>query len=478
MGVEAVSEREGASPIAPGTVLDDRFEIVSQLGAGGMGAVYEAIDRSGGGRIAIKLMRPELHDSERAVERFRREGAALATIRSPSVVEVREVGSLHDGTLYLAMERLAGVPLSTVLASERTLSPDRLRTVVAGVCDALETAHAAGVVHRDIKPSNIHVVDPSAVASPASMTRGLVKLLDFGVARIGGFGRMTSTGVAIGTVRYMAPEQLSGATIDGRVDTYALGVVLYEALAGESPFARTGGDDPVGAILVGRTTPLGEIRGDVSPSIARVIARAMARLPADRFGSASEMAAAWERALADPYAFAEPMPASGERPSYTASHTSPGLHGWAEPSGVPLTREVKTTRRRPPWVLALPLVLGVCGVPTLGVAGFAGCSRYLAEVQMRSSLREVRGELDRHAPELDDARPAIQALSSLHQEGRVGLLAATAFNARAQAALQDTQLDAPEAARLAEVAEDIVAHGGDYDADHYEAMTRDLDADR
>ncbi len=460
----------------PPRVVGGRFRLVRELGAGGMGTVHEAEDLQTGAAVALKLMRPELSRDERAVERFRREGAALASIRSPAVVEIREVGELEDGSLYIAMELLHGETLGAKMEREGTLQPGQLLPIVRGVCAGLTAAHAGGIVHRDVKPSNIHLTDARALLeAERTGAPAPVKLVDFGVARVSGFSRMTSTGLAIGTVRYMAPEQLSGATVDGRSDLYSLGVVLYEALAGESPFARHAHDDPVGAILVGRATPLDSLRADLGPAVVAVVHRAMARVAGDRFASAEELAEAFEAAVRDPHAAIAAPPSAAAAPLGFAE-TVPALPRRVEAPLESEVRERAPRRRRFPWLVLLPLLVGGCLVPTFGIAGFVGCGGYMTDVQMRSALRDVRGELIRYPEETERAQ-AIENLASLHAADRVNVVAAAAFGGTVQRALNgDNRIDPDELEDISRIAADIVAQGGAYDLDRYNEMVHPEDS--
>ncbi|RMD86985.1 MAG: serine/threonine protein kinase [Alphaproteobacteria bacterium] len=443
-----------------------------------MGTVYAASDLTTGARVAVKVMRPELSGDERAVERFRREGAALAAVQHPTVVQILEIGE-SDGVLYLAMELLEGETLSARLSRAGPMSAEQLLPIVLGLCDGLGAAHRAGVIHRDIKPSNIHLPSPEALARAVrGGERAPVKLVDFGVARIAGLSKMTSSGLAIGTVRYMAPEQLTGSAIDERADIYALGVVLFEALSGEHPFERTAGDDPVGAILIGRATPLSSLRPDLPPSVTRVVHRAMARLATDRFASARELADAFRRAVLDPHA---PLAGDGTaaeaawRARLEVAPTVPApVRALAAGGDAELDSHVRAragaSARKPYWLL-LPLVTGLCLVPGLGGLGFWGCGTLMTEVQMDTGLRSVRQTVQA-TPDLRVFTADFDSLEELHEQDRVNLLAATAFNARVQEAMRsDGVLSPDEVAWIAEVARDIVAVGGEYDLDRYSRMT-------
>lgn len=458
----------------PGQVIGARFLVEREIGAGGMGAVSAAVDLVTGAHVALKLMRAELAGDQRAVERFRREGAALAAVRHPAIVQVREIGELDDGSLYIAMELLQGETLAGRLARVRTMSPTELLPIVLCLCEGLSAAHAGGIIHRDVKPSNIHLppAAPGTVHVPA-------KLMDFGVARVRGLSHITSSGLAVGTVRYMAPEQLTAGAIDERVDVYALGVVLYEALAGEHPFARTGRDDVVGTILVGRVPPLSSMRPDLHPALTRVVHRAMARLPTERISSAAALAEAFWRAVTmpdrDPFegGLAQHLAATELAPTLPAVRVAPHT---AAGSALPESGVRAKSRRRTraaPWLL-LSLLGGLCFVPVAGIAaGSVGCGAWLADVQMQYAQRKLRKAILAHGvPEL---AADLDALEQLHAREGVGLVAATAFNARVQHVVEaDDWIDRDELFWVMEVVRDIVAHDGQYDLARYREMTQGI----
>src|SRR5215831_17637507 len=224
----------GSDPLV-GTVLDQRFRIDCQLAAGGFGAIYRATDVLSDAEVALKVLLPGLARDPMVVARFRREGQTLASLRDPHTITAYELGEAPDGTLYIVMELLHGESLYTRFRREGPLPWRRVLHVAAGVCSSLAEAHALGVVHRDLKPANIHLEfrdgDPD-----------YVKVLDFGIAKIvQGNGiehtQLTQAGQMIGTVDYMSPEQMVGGELTPASDIYTLGVVLYEMIAGRTPFA-------------------------------------------------------------------------------------------------------------------------------------------------------------------------------------------------------------------------------------------------
>ncbi len=209
--------------LAPGTQLGP-YEIVSQLGQGGMGVVYQATDPRLRRTVAIKLLPPDLTRDETAKHRFLQEAQAASALDHPNICTIFEINETDDGQLYLVMAHYEGETLK-----ERTargpLELDDAIDIATQVGEGLAKAHAAGIVHRDIKPANLIVTADETV-----------KILDFGLAKLAGTEGMTQTGTTLGTVAYMSPEQAKGQEVDHRTDIWSLGVVLYEMLAGQPPF--------------------------------------------------------------------------------------------------------------------------------------------------------------------------------------------------------------------------------------------------
>ncbi len=274
---------------APGTFFADRFRIERMLGMGGMSRVYEATDLRIERRVALKVLYPRRRADDEVVGRFRREAELLARLDHPGVVRVRDFGQAADGTTWLSMDLLEGETLSKRLRREKRMGPGALVPIVAAVADALEAAHAAGIVHRDLKPDNVFL--PSSGSPPAMV-------LDFGLSTASGVARLTRTGTVVGTPRYMAPEQLRSASDAGpRADVYALGVLLYEALTGTSPFEAADRGELLGAILQGRRVPLRQRRPELPAAIEQVLERAMHRDPEARFEGPKALAEAFAEAL-------------------------------------------------------------------------------------------------------------------------------------------------------------------------------------
>jgi serine/threonine-protein kinase len=262
-------------------VFAGRYEIKEILGMGGMGVVYRAMDRELGEPVAIKTLRTEVVGSDGvALERFKQEIRLARKITHRNVVRTYDLGETN-GTYYITMEFVEGTSLKQLIQSRGRLPVPVTLTIGKQLCRALEVAHEQGVIHRDIKPQNI-VVEPN----------GFLKVMDFGIARLAkapqGKG-LTEVGTAIGTPDYMSPEQLLGEELDPRSDLYSAGVVLYECLTGRPAFVA----DTVYALVAKHLEeePLDprELNAEVSPPLAQLVLRAMAKQRDDRYQSAAEL---------------------------------------------------------------------------------------------------------------------------------------------------------------------------------------------
>ncbi len=245
-------------------------------GRGGMGIVYRATQLSLGRPVALKLIAPQHAADPGFRERFERESRLAAAIDHPNVIPVYEAGE-EDGRLYLVMRWVAGTDLHRLLRDAGRLEPVRAASIVAQVAGALDAAHAAGLVHRDVKPANVLLTGEHAY------------LADFGLTRIvGSDSRMTTTGQWLGTVDYMAPEQFERQGLDARADVYALGCVLFAALTGGPPFARETVPATMLAHLHDEPPRPSAARG-VPKAFDRVLTRALAKAPDDRYPSAGDL---------------------------------------------------------------------------------------------------------------------------------------------------------------------------------------------
>ncbi|MFW6049796.1 MAG: protein kinase domain-containing protein [Myxococcota bacterium] len=324
-------QRDGARLVGCGDEVDrylgrellGQFRIEEVIGAGGMGTVYRARQPSLDRDVAIKILHADLASNPDAVRRFQREARVATALDHPNVVRVLLLGQLDDGSLYLVMEHLPGRSLGEVARDEAPLSPERALHIALQVCDGVGEAHAHGVVHRDVKPENVMVVargrDPEHV-----------KVLDFGIARLlwGEQTVATQSGMIFGTARYISPEAASGEPTDARSDVYSIGVLLYQLLAGATPFDGT---TPVTLLLAHVHDPPPDVRErvQVPDPVADVVMRALRKRPDERFPDAASFGralrdAAVRAGLPDP---AQPVPQATVAPA-----SSPAFLSEREPS--------------------------------------------------------------------------------------------------------------------------------------------------
>ncbi len=265
------------------SALGDTYEVGREIGRGGMGVVYSAIDRKLRRGVAVKVLPPELAYRDDVKQRFLREAQTAAQLSHQNIVPIYGVEE-RAGLVCFVMALVEGESLATRISRDRRLSVKEVREVLAGVADALGYAHQNGIVHRDVKPDNI-LLDKST---------GRPMVTDFGIARAAeGDARLTVTGIAVGTPAYMSPEQAMGEReIDGRSDLYSLAIVGYQMLSGELPFQAANTPAMLMKHISEAPRPLNEIRQDAPQSLLSALSRAMAKKPADRFASAAEFRAA------------------------------------------------------------------------------------------------------------------------------------------------------------------------------------------
>ena len=356
-----------------------RYEVVSVLGQGAMGTVYKAADPLIERPVAIKTINLNLSKQERAEfeERFYREAKSAGCLNHANIVTIYDVGETGD-MAYIAMEYVEGKSLREMLDSGVVLPVEMIGRIVARVASALNYAHENHVVHRDIKPANIMITSGRDV-----------KIMDFGIAQIPA-GSRTQLGTVLGSPKYMAPEQVAGQPTDGRTDIFALGVVLYEMLAGTTPFNGDNLSAIMYKILHEEPAPPSTINRRVPPEFDRIISRALAKRPEDRYQTGRELA----RALRNPDAA---LPQSARR-----SATSPRL-ATAVPAGRAPADEPDTT-------LVMPSRKAHAPVASPPVARWAGGRRKLAALWLALPALVIAGwMMASHDPQMQDGTAATLA---------------------------------------------------------------------
>ncbi|MDO8501619.1 MAG: protein kinase [Gemmatimonadaceae bacterium] len=333
--------------------LADRYPIERELGRGGMATVYLAQDIKHGRRVAIKVLRPELA-AMLGAERFLREIEIAARLSHPHILPLYDSGQV-DGLLFYVMPHIEGESLRDRLDREKQLPIDEAVRLAQQVASALDYAHRREIVHRDIKPENI------------LLHEGLALVADFGIAlavRAAAGERLTEAGLSLGTPYYMSPEQAIGdRPIDARSDIYSLGCVLYEMLAGEPPFTGSTVQAVVARILTEQPRELRSVRENVSVALERVVAKSLARLPADRYATVAKFSEALDRAGAEPWG--APTAVIGTASGATAAPLA------APPRRSVFARLAPALVRSAPWIVA---------VLALGLAGWGWLGPHLAQV--------------------------------------------------------------------------------------------------
>ncbi len=287
-----------------------------------MGAVYSAEKLGSGERVAVKMLLPEFHGAPDIIARFLDEALAAQRLLHPNIVQVFDSGTNEDGTPFIVMELLEGVPVSAYLRDGAHIPLGHASHIIGGLLAGLELAHSRGVIHRDLKPANVFL-------ARGADKKFVVKILDFGIAKVmdmaGGLGSRTKTGIFLGTPAYMSPEQIvKPKTVDMRSDLWSVGVMMYKMVTGRPPFGGVAEVDRLTAILHETPEPVETINPQLEP-IKHFMVRALAKDPAGRFQSAGEMAAALNAcgAVARPFGAATAA-ASSTDPRYGLN---PGPNG-------------------------------------------------------------------------------------------------------------------------------------------------------
>lgn len=336
--------------LSTGSLLGD-FRIELELGRGGMGVVYRAAQVSLERPVALKVIAPELAGGEGFRERFVRESRLAASLDHPNVIPVYAAGE-DGGVLYIAMRYVEGTDLRTLIARHGSLDARRAAGIAAQVASALDAAHERGLVHRDVKPGNI-LVTSRAGAEHAYLT-------DFGLTkRAGSDSGLTASGEWVGTLDYVAPEQVRGDPVDGRADIYSLGCVVFEALSGHVPFRRENDLAKLWAHIADPAPLITDFVPDVPPGLAAAAKRAMAKDPGERFATAGELGSAALAAVAGAHtaadtgqALAETRPTPRDTPPQPADAADPALAETRQLSKSRSDGDEGTTARRQRWLLA------------------------------------------------------------------------------------------------------------------------------
>ncbi|OPX84205.1 MAG: Serine/threonine-protein kinase PrkC [Pelotomaculum sp. PtaB.Bin104] len=328
-----------------GKLLGNRYEILEQLGGGGMAIVYKGRDTVLNRLVTIKVLRPEFTSDDDFVHRFRREAQAIASLSHPNIVSIYDVGRV-DAVDYLVMEYVEGDNLKNLIRSQGVLPADQAVQIARQVGDALEHAHENNIVHRDVKPQNILIT-----------SGGRAKLTDFGIARGATAATLTQTDTIVGSVHYLSPEQAQGETAGPQSDIYSLGIVLYEMVTGRLPFQ---GDTPISVAIKhiqDEPVPPSSLNPSINFRLEKIIARAMAKKPSDRYETIGQMARELGEISAS--SFAESNRAGPD--DEFATRVIPTVRRVAAGDAQPAIKDPKLKKTRPAWIWMVLLVLALLG---------------------------------------------------------------------------------------------------------------------
>jgi serine/threonine-protein kinase len=321
-------------------ILQGQFQILQKIGSGGMGAVYKALQPAMNRMVAVKILHPKLANRQDLVSRFRREARAMSHLTHPNTVKVFLYGELEDGSLYIVMEFLEGKNLNQTVRAEGPMPVERALPILIQACHALEEAHRAGIIHRDLKPENIFLSQQGGM-------KDFAKVLDFGLAKVTeremrpGSLILTQEGMVFGTPEFMSPEQAQGKQLTPASDIYSLAVILYEVLTGKLPFDAKNAMEYIQLHVTAPPMPLEERAPGKKfpPLLWKVLQKALAKKPEDRFAAAGEFAAALQAVLNGATDLPGP---GGTQPMRANGPSAPALpatqaNGGGIPNAVPST---------------------------------------------------------------------------------------------------------------------------------------------
>lgn len=458
--------------LSTGEIIDGKYRIIRLLGEGGMGAVYEGENTRIHRRVAIKVLHANVAAQGEAVARFEREAQAAGRIGSDHIVEVLDLGALSSGDRYLVMEYMDGEGLGDRIKQRGRLTPEELMPIAQQLLIGLGAAHGAGIIHRDLKPDNVFLLKSRGGHAD------FVKLLDFGISKFNqlsgdsGFS-MTRTGAVMGTPYYMAPEQAKGSReLDHRVDLYAVGVILYEALTGQVPFNADTFNELLFKIVLEEPRPLAAVDPTIDAGFAAIVTKAMARDPALRFQTAQEFQAALEQwsagggaelaaAMRVPQPSSSGLNSQATLPIGAFGNTSSGgarlgtgtPGTWAQTGAALATDPVAAPRKSKAGLLA---VLGVLGLAVGGAGSFfavrgmqAGDAKQVEDAQAAAAAaeRDQRAAVDAEKAKAAESHAKAEAAAREAAAAR-----AEADKAKAETEAEKTKLAASAASEKAKLA--------------------------
>ena len=347
--------------LQPGQTLGS-YRIINQIGQGGMATVYKAYQASMDRNVAVKVLPGQLAESAEFMQRFQQEARIIARLEHPHILPVFDYGE-NDGITYFVMRYLEAGTLKDKMEAGRPLALHEIDRLFSQLADALSYAHSMGVVHRDLKPANA-LID----------SRGNVFLTDFGIAKIleNASPRLTQTDAIMGTPAYISPEQAQAMKVDQRSDIYSLGIILYEMVTGRVPFVA---DTPLAVIIKHVSDPLPlptSVKSDIPESIERVILKALAKNPDDRFATVADFASAWKQALDQKDSPRKDLLEATAIPFPSRTPSQPGtIHTQAAPATVVQT--APKAGSRPRWLAGC--LIGACLILTLSSVAILGLNR-------------------------------------------------------------------------------------------------------